>query len=282
MKRALQFARWLTHTGLRRPSAPALRRKLFRAIVVGAALTCLLHAQSSAPTPATNPAAPATLPAAPLPAAPVSNPFAAPSALVPTLNPANSSFGRYQAPISFADGAAGSRQGGRSGLEPFQPNPSFENFAGSTGVAGRQSMGGFNQMGSSGMNGHQGSFGPLFPASDGPARDAGGPFGSAPAALPSLNQLMRGSFNMPFNSSSSIFRFTYQDTLRPSGTSGDFGRPNASAIFTTSDLGNGVFLSAGTGYGARSLAGAPPAGLGNGTAGAHKPSGPAVNLKLSF
>jgi hypothetical protein len=93
---------------------------------------------------------------------------------------------------------------------------------------------------------------------------------------------MRGSFNLPFSSSSSGYRFTYRDALRPSGTLGDLGHPTASAIFTTSDLGNGVFLSAGTGYGARSMAGAPAAGLGNGTAGEHKPSGPSVNLRLSF
>jgi hypothetical protein len=137
-------------------------------------------------------------------------------------------------------------------------------------------------MGGSVMNGRQGNFAPLFPASDGLTRGAGGSFGSAPATLPSLNQLMRGSFNLPFSSSSSSYRFTYQDALRPGGTLGDLGHPTASAMFTTSDLGNGVFLSAGTGYGARSMAGAPAAGLGNGTAGEHKPSGPSVNLRLSF
>jgi hypothetical protein len=165
-------------------------------------------------------------------------------------------------------------------MDPFQP--SLGNFAGSTGGAGRQSVGGFNQMGGSGMNGRQVNFAPLFPESDGPSRGAGGAFGSAPATLPSLNQLMRGSFNLPFSSSSSSFRFTYQDKLRPGGTLGDLTRPTASAIFTSSDLGNGVFLSAGTGDGARSMAGAPAAGLGNGTAGEHKPSGPSVNLRLSF
>jgi hypothetical protein len=175
-------------------------------------------------------------------------------------------------------------------MDPFQPSPNFGNFNGSTGGgfkrdsdgsgAGRPSAGGFNQMGSSGMNGRLGSFGTLFPASDGPTSSAGGSFGTAPAALPSLNQLMRGSLNLPLSSSSSSFRFTYQDTLRPGGTPGDLGRSTASAIFTTSDLGNGVFLSAGTGYGARSTAGAPPAGLGS--EGGPKHSGTAVNLKLSF
>jgi hypothetical protein len=165
-------------------------------------------------------------------------------------------------------------------MDRLQPSPNFGNFAGSTGGMGQRSIGGFNQMGGSGMNGRQGNFGPLFPASDGPTRGAVGSFGSAPAALPSLNQLMRGSFNLPFSSSSSNFRFTYQDTLKPGGTFGDLGRPTASAMFTTSDLGNGVFLSAGTGYGIRSTAGAPAAGLGS--EGALKHSGTAVNLKLSF
>ncbi len=86
------------------------------------------------------------------------------------------------------------------------------------------------------------------------------------SALPSLNQLMRGSFNLPFSSSSGLpsssLRFTYQDTLRSGGVFGDPVHPNSSAMFTTSDLGNGVFLSAGTGYGIRSTAGAPAASLG--------------------
>jgi len=109
-------------------------------------------------------------------------------------------------------------------------------------------------------------------------------FDSAPLALPSLNQLMRGSFNLPFSSSSGLpsssLRFTYQDTLRSGGVFGDPVHPNSSAMFTTSDLGNGVFLSAGTGYGIRSTAGAPAASLGNESGPKH--SGTAVNLKLSF
>ena len=47
----------------------------------------------------------------------------------------------------------------------------------------------------------------------------------------------------------------------------------------TSDLGNGVLFSAGTG-GSHSMVGAPAAGLSS-SAGA-KRSNPAVNLKLSF
>jgi hypothetical protein len=178
-------------------------------------------------------------------------------------------------------------------MAPFQPSPNFGNFAGFTGSgmgfnraggfgAGRQGGGGFNQLGGSGTDGRQGNITPLFPAGGGTAGGASGPFGATPFALPSLNQLMRGSFNMPLSSSSSSFRFSYHDALRPGATSGDLGRPYGSAVFTTPDLGNGMFLSAGTGYGSRSMAGAPAAGIGNGTAGEPKHSGPAVNLKLSF
>jgi len=46
-------------------------------------------------------------------------------------------------------------------------------------------------------------------------------------------------------------------------------------------LGNGMFLSAGTGYG-HSTAGAPAAGLGSSTSGDAKHSGPSVAVKLSF
>jgi hypothetical protein len=180
-------------------------------------------------------------------------------------------------------------------MAPFQPGPNFGNFTGSPGSgmgvngadgfgAGRQGVGGFNQLGGSGTGtgGRQGNIAPLFPAGGGSAGGASAPFGATPFALPSFNQLMRGSFNLPLSSSSSNFRFSYQDALRPGGTSGDLGRPYGSAVFTTSDLGNGMFLSAGTGYGSRSMAGAPAAGLGNGTAGEPKHSGTSVNLKLSF
>jgi len=249
MKCSLQFAWWSNYAGLRRASASDLRRKSFAAILVCAGMTSQLLAKGSVPTPAANQSASATLPAAPSPAAAAPNLFSFPSAPIPA-------------------------------VDPFQP--SLGNFAGSTGAAGRQSVGGFNQMSGSDMNGRKVNFAPLFPESDGPTRSAGGASGSAPATLPSLNQLMRGNFNLPFSSSSSSPRFTYQDALRPGSTLGNPGRPTASAMFTTSDLGNGVFLSAGTGYGARSMAGAPVAGVGNGTAGEHQPSGPSVNLRLSF
>jgi len=110
---------------------------------------------------------------------------------------------------------------------------------------------------------------------------AGGPFGSAPPGVPSFNQMMRGSYNMPLNSSTSTFKFSYQDMLRPGGNLGDLARPSASLMFSTSDLGNGMFFSAGTSYG-HSIAGAPAAGLGSNASPEGKHSGPALALKLSF
>jgi hypothetical protein len=122
-----------------------------------------------------------------------------------------------------------------------------------------------------------GRTGPLFLYGGG----ANGYFGSASLALPSLNQLMRGSDNLHLNNSSSNFRLSYQDALEPGGSFSDLGRTSASAMFTSSDLGNGVFLSAGTTYGSR-MAGAPAATIGNGSAGGPKHPGPGVALKLSF
>jgi len=246
-------------------------RILFTAIVVCASLTSLLDAQSSAPTPAGDQAAPPTLPAAPAPATANSNPFVNLSAPVPAFNYGTSTVGQNQPSILFGEKGIRFRPGGSSGMDTFQPTPNFGNFNGSSE---------FNPFGGSAIDGRQGSFGPPFPASYGPTRIAGGPFGSAPAAQPSLNQMMRRSFSLPFSSSSSSFHFSYLDTLRPGGTLGDLGHPTAAAMFTTSDLGNGVFLSAGTGYGIRSTAGAPAASLGN--EGGPKHSGTAVNVKLSF
>jgi len=176
-------------------------------------------------------------------------------------------------------------------LDPFEPGPNFGNFSGSPGGngfngtggfgAGRQgsvgsnSLGGANPFGGARMGGRNNSgSGPLFPSGGGGSAS----FSGAPLALPSLNQLMRGSVKLPLNSSSSTFRLSYQDTFRPGG---DLGRPSASAMFSSSDLGNGVFLSAGTTYGSH-MAGAPAATLGNGTSGGPKRPGPGVALKLSF
>ena len=139
-----------------------------------------------------------------------------------------------------------------------------------------------NPFGSAGMGGRQGNAAPLFPTSDGPTRGIGGPFGTAPYALPSLNEVLRGSYNLPLNSSTSTFKLSYQDMFKPGAPLSDLGRPSASAMFSTSDLGNGMFLSAGTTYGSHSMAGAPAASIGNGAEAGSKHSGPSVAVKLSF
>jgi hypothetical protein len=111
---------------------------------------------------------------------------------------------------------------------------------------------------------------------------ANGTFSATSAAPPSFNQLMRGNSGLRLNSNFGAQRFSSQNTFRPIGNFGDPGLPSASALFTSSDLGNGVFLSSGTGYGNHSTAGAPAASLGNGTSGGQKHSGASLALKLSF
>jgi hypothetical protein len=194
------------------------------------------------------------------------------------------------------------RQASGSGEDSFRPNSGFGNlngvdpsnvglnFASGTAI-GHPFSGGRNPFGGAGFT-HPG-FGvrsvnaaPLFPRGNGPMNGAAGgalnPFGIAPVGLPSLNQLLRGNLAMPLSSSSSAFRFSYQNALRPGGSLSELGRPSGSILFRSSDLGNGIFFSAGTGYGSRTSPDAPSSSSGwTNTPGA-KHSGPAVNLKLSF
>ncbi|HXR37779.1 MAG TPA: hypothetical protein VN776_01730 [Terracidiphilus sp.] len=126
---------------------------------------------------------------------------------------------------------------------------------------------------------------PLFPIGSpapGLAASPYNPFGASPAPQPSLNQLMRGSSILPLNSYAGSFKPSYQEKLRPAGGFGDLARSSADGLFSTTDLGNGVFLSAGAGFGSHSMAGAPAASLFNSTAGGPRHSGPSVALKLSF
>jgi hypothetical protein len=194
---------------------------------------------------------------------------------------------QYQPADPFGSGSFRPRQGDGSTLDPFKPRPSFGSFSGSSGSSigfggadgfsmGRQGSGSFNPIVGSDTSGHSNSFAPFFPANG-----AFSPGGAAPLALPSFNQLMRGSFSLPFNDAPGSFRLTYQDALRPGVNFCDLARPNTTLIFSTTDLGNGMFLSAGTGYG-HSTAGAPAAGLGSSTSGDAKHSGPSVAVKLSF
>jgi hypothetical protein len=232
----------------------------------------LLHAQDSSP--AKEPSASSALPAAP--DAPAAIGLATASA-----------FRQYQ---HQAQPPSTSREAGASfnlynslSIDPFRLGANFGNPPGSTGGAfnsngpgvfgiARPGAIGFNQFGSFNMGGRQVNQTILFPA---PSR----PFGATPQ--PSLNLLMRSTFNLPLNSSSSAFRFQYSNMLLPSANLSDLARPNGSVLFTSSDLGNGMFLSAGTYNSSHSMAGAPAASLANGT-GAPKHSASGVAINLSF
>jgi hypothetical protein len=224
------------------------------------------------------------------------------------LNSAVPAFGRDsdQSQTTTANAVAGSR--GRlqpssgSGKNSFPPNSGVGNpndlapgrmglnFTSGT-VNGQPFSSGFNPIGGAGFA-HAG-FGvrsanaaPLFSPGSGPMNGAAGgalsPSGIAPAGLPSLNQLLRGNLAMPLSSSSSAFRFSYRDAPRPGGSPREPGRGSGSILFSSSDLGNGIFFSAGTGYGSRTTPEAPSSGFGLTNAPSAKHSGPALNLKLTF
>jgi hypothetical protein len=200
----------------------------------------------------------------------------------------------------MASGAesANSPQWSRSMLVPFEPGPNFGNFTGSRGSGmgfnaaergisfGRQGAGSLIGFGEPAMAEQQNRFASRVQMSGSVPRgvrsSANGTFSATSAAPPSFNQLMRGNSGLRLNSNFGAQRFSSQNTFRPIGNFGDPGLPSASALFTSSDLGNGVFLSAGTGYGNHSTAGAPAASLGNGTSGGQKHSGASLALKLSF
>jgi hypothetical protein len=192
-------------------------------------------------------------------------------------------------------------------LDPFQPGPNFGKFpltasvgSGFTGSAGsfalgRQSkasfevgpraVGGFNRPGPAEMGSSFGSLTSAFQPNNSKSDLSIGltqHLGAASTALPSFNELVRGSSSLHMNSPLGKLSLADKDRFRPIGNLGDPGLPSASALFTSSDLGNGVFLSAGTGYGSRSVPGAPAASIGNSASSGAKHSGTALNLKLSF
>jgi hypothetical protein len=92
---------------------------------------------------------------------------------------------------------------------------------------------------------------------------------------------MRHGYAVPFDAPAGTLRFAYPGALTPGSWPAEALRPANSMLFTSSDLGNGVFLSAGTGFGRSSNAGAPAATLGS-SPGAVKHSGTSVAIKLSF
>jgi hypothetical protein len=250
-----------------------LRRISTIALLACAGSIALLHAQNSSP--AKEPSAPSALPAAP--DAPAANGLAPASAF--------RQYQRQAQPLPAPPEAGASfNLGSPLSIDPFRLGTNFVNLPGSTSRAwdfdGQGTLGaahhgatGFNQFGSFNMSGHQGNPASLFPVPS-------APLGATPQ--PSLSQLMSGTFNLPLNSpSNSALRFQYSGVLMPAANLSDLARPYGSTLFTSSDLGNGVFLSAGTYNSSHSMAGAPAASLGNGT-GAPKHSASGVAINLSF
>jgi len=303
MSRSIQFASLPAPRASRYTQPRALRLALAASMLASAGWLAPAQAQEQAQQQSTIQPSAEQVPAAASPNDPASTPLStAPDAPASGSNSTAPSFGqdRPQPTNPARDSRGRFRPASSSGDDSYQPPAGFYNPNGVEGisigltpaagitpgiVAGRQFSAGFAPFSGAGLSGRPGNIAPPFSAGDGPMRGAGGgslnPFGVAPATLPSLNQLMRGSFVMPLSSSPNAFRFSYQDALRPNGSLSDLGRPSGSIVFTSSDLGNGVFFSAGTGYGSRSTAGAPPAAFGTSPPGA-KHSGPALNLKLSF
>jgi hypothetical protein len=280
MSTATHFNLFRAVVGLARPdrlsaSWPGFRR--VATIVVLLAFIALVQAQNAV-APLKAQSAPETLPPAPVAST------AKPEVRI-------SAFNSYQRPTQLSSPVGyGFDLANRAFINPFQPAASFGNLPGSMGTlpfnrvgslgTTRQGASGFNQLGSFGMGRGQGNPGILFQPSS-----VTGPFGIAPQ--PSLNQLMRGSFNLPFgsfssgSSASSAFRFQYSSVLTSAGNLNDLAHPNSSALFTSSDLGGGVFLSAGTYNSGHSTAGVPIMPAGSGT-GAPKHSASGVAIKLSF
>jgi hypothetical protein len=169
-------------------------------------------------------------------------------------------------------------------FDSFQPAGSFETFTIPAGNSAdfrpargfgnpRHAWLDFNSINSPDFGKPQGGSASRFPAGR-----ASQLFAITPAALPSfnpsLNQLMRVSFNFPFTSTANSYKLAYRDSPQ------DLFKPS-SGLFTTTDLGNGMFLTAGTSLG-HTTAGVPAAGLGSNGATDAKHSGPALGLKLSF
>lgn len=139
---------------------------------------------------------------------------------------------------------------------------------------GRQKGGGFDQFTGRGLGATQRRFPPLFPGTSVlPSNQSGG---TAPGTLPRFDARVASSFTSPFNSAAGAFRLSSREMFGDSRNTrgGNFGTGSGSATFGTSNLGNGMFLSAGTSFGSRSAAGA--------VAGGPKRSGPSVGLRLTF
>jgi hypothetical protein len=250
----------------------ALRLAAGAALFAGAGLIC---AQTHGDSGAGSQSAGAAVPAAPR--------FSDSSSAIPS---SGSAIGKTASmvPSATANVIANSRYGTGFGLPQTQfPAPATSNFQSYRGFegggtafmgAGRPASG-YYRFSRASQGGIPGTAGLGFQGS--------GSFGSG--APPNFNQMMRANIALPFASSVGSFKLTYRDMLNPgaSGTGGNFGQGTTGVLFTTTNLGNGVFFSAGTNVGKGSMAGTPPGGFGsNSGATGPKPSRPAVTLKLSF
>jgi hypothetical protein len=170
-------------------------------------------------------------------------------------------------------------------LEPSQPwigTARFGGFAaGSIGLTGigRQKGGGFDQFAGRGLGGPQVNFPSLFPESGILPRNQTN--GTAPGMLPRFDARIASSFTLPLNSAAGTFRLSYRDMFSDgrNAMGRNPGVGSGSAMFGTSNLGNGMFLSAGSSYGSRSTAGSA---AGNSALAGQKHSGPSVGLRLTF
>lgn len=199
-------------------------------------------------------------------------------------------FGAFPLPPRRADFTAtlGSRNLSGAFLPGIGPVDSRNLFSAPAGFFGGLQPAGLTPIGVTGPGTHKGGFATfvMFPASANQPNCisglATGPSGALPDTVfpPSLR--LCGSAKLPASSPFGALRPSPRDTFSfGSSTSGnEFGRASTSAIFTTPDLGGGIFLSAGTGFGGRP-AGTPFAPFGNGLPGPKRP-GPSVAIRLSF
>lgn len=173
-------------------------------------------------------------------------------------------------------------QWSQSTLYPLQPSlaigsdsgVSFGSFAANSPRgfnSGHMGQAGFNPMGGKDSGRWQGG------AS---MHDSANILGQASPSPLSLNQFMRSNWNTPLNASADKPRSSFQAPFAFGTNLGDLTHPLTNGLYTTTDLGNGMFLSAGTYFG-HSNVGAPAAGMGSNASGAKRP-GPSLGVKLSF
>jgi len=237
-------------------------------------------AQEAASTPATASQTTSTLPADPSPPVPSTDvaSSANPASADAVANPA------HAVPFPGSNLKPDRSDGPLFGIPqtPF-PAPAANGFQTYKGFQGRgsASIGAGRQASSLNGFGDLGQVGILGTAGLGLA--GRGSLGAG--ATPNFNQMMRASFSLPLSSSIGTFKLTFRDAMGAGGNGpgGGLGQGTAGGMFSTTNLGNGVFFSAGTNIGKGTMAGTPPGGFGSnsGTTGP-KASRPAVTLKLSF